>query len=668
MSIIQLRQIKPTERSLDYALPRSLVDKCTPLYEIYQRNKEYAHIKQHVFEEFYKIECSTYTSHDVCRTITQLISSSQLMAWGIAFNFTKYFSTIVGSISSYVNPGTAMFYWLHGGELHFVTINRTDVTFTFWSNNVVIHATNQYVDSTDGNFHQVVKKFGDVLVGCNNQHTVSLHDTTSRCTKYIYNYNNDAARRSTIRHPQGAVEWYDNKNRMVSLDQLADKEFIDGVFPLLNSRSGASPFLLTSYDQMIDSTTKLMMTFDETRRFNTVSFTAKGMYGDHSVVVNYKSRRFEVTQDYNDCSDQYNDTNSCNLIKYISDGETSSMISDDTGYLQESYCSTIGSTCYTFEKSGAWTRRITRSTIQTVRNLDTEECISQTITQYDKDVIVGVISKTFTNKGTLCERMVRMSGMDCFQHLTKITRTTKDTDGREIVREQVLNQIGKLVKSRCKQQPTGTQPTDSQPTDYQYGEPGESGDSPYTNPVSFNFDFDKWDDEAVPVLSDATQGVEPEESQPIVGWKFLKSDERHVMAKLSIPHDALIGGISDVADRELIGRSKVRTHRVMIVELQELDGTVIDDRSVMAFSPISKDKLCYRAGRTIVSDKFDDKLSIQCSSGIHFFLNRQNVIDYIDHMIREGVVRDLAKPIEQPKQVEAGKSMFQSAVNWLKSF
>ena len=62
-----------------------------------------------------------------------------------------------------------------------------------------------------------------------------------------------------------------------------------------------------------------------------------------------------------------------------------------------------------------------------------------------------------------------------------------------------------------------------------------------------------------------------------------------------------------------------------MLEIYNLDGTVAEEREVR--SSYDKDFI-YTVGKTIKVKDFDTDRWNECSTGIHFFINRQEAINY----------------------------------------
>ena len=103
----------------------------------------------------------------------------------------------------------------------------------------------------------------------------------------------------------------------------------------------------------------------------------------------------------------------------------------------------------------------------------------------------------------------------------------------------------------------------------------------------------------------------PEEGD-FIGWKVANKK----IVKLYIPDDAL---------RSSATTRKCRCNKAEVVEIYNLDGTIAEQRCVK--SDYNND-FVYKVGETVIVDNFDKERWNECSSGIHFFLNRQEAINY----------------------------------------
>ena len=97
-----------------------------------------------------------------------------------------------------------------------------------------------------------------------------------------------------------------------------------------------------------------------------------------------------------------------------------------------------------------------------------------------------------------------------------------------------------------------------------------------------------------------------------VGWKKVYG----FLVKLEIPEDA---------KRCSATTNKCRCDKAKVLE-------VINIRTNEQVSEIINESYChlthYKVGEMVYPDKFDDNRWNECSNGIHFFINKQDAIDY----------------------------------------
>jgi len=102
--------------------------------------------------------------------------------------------------------------------------------------------------------------------------------------------------------------------------------------------------------------------------------------------------------------------------------------------------------------------------------------------------------------------------------------------------------------------------------------------------------------------------IVPEEGD-FIGFKKICTSEGKKVIKVLIPSEAKrVGGAA--------GR-KCRAEFVTMLE--DVDGWS-DHNSGFKYS--------YKAGETVYPDKFDDRITEECTHGIHFFITKQEAIDY----------------------------------------
>ena len=96
------------------------------------------------------------------------------------------------------------------------------------------------------------------------------------------------------------------------------------------------------------------------------------------------------------------------------------------------------------------------------------------------------------------------------------------------------------------------------------------------------------------------------------GWK----KARGYIVKLLIPEDAKRSSSS--------GR-KCRCDKAIVLEIQNPDGTKAD---VDVVTSNGDEKFLYRVGETVSVPDFCDNRFLECAAGIHFFVNRQEAVEY----------------------------------------
>ena len=70
---------------------------------------------------------------------------------------------------------------------------------------------------------------------------------------------------------------------------------------------------------------------------------------------------------------------------------------------------------------------------------------------------------------------------------------------------------------------------------------------------------------------------------------------------------------------------KCRCNKAKVLEIQNLDGTRADIDVINSnYDPL----FLYTVGEVVTVDDFDEDRWVECSTGIHFFINRQEAVDY----------------------------------------
>ena len=107
----------------------------------------------------------------------------------------------------------------------------------------------------------------------------------------------------------------------------------------------------------------------------------------------------------------------------------------------------------------------------------------------------------------------------------------------------------------------------------------------------------------------------PEEGD-FIGWKKAESNKNTVIVKLHIPSDA---------KRSSATTRKCRCSKAEVIAIYNLDGTETGETTCHSDYDNS---FIYEVGKTVeVTDFSEDRWS-ECAKGIHFFINRQEAIDY----------------------------------------
>ena len=102
-----------------------------------------------------------------------------------------------------------------------------------------------------------------------------------------------------------------------------------------------------------------------------------------------------------------------------------------------------------------------------------------------------------------------------------------------------------------------------------------------------------------------------------VAWKQCQTSDSLVIVKLLIPEDA---------KRSSGTGRKCRSDKAVVLEIQDMDGEALE--GVVARS-IFDSLFTYEVGKTVEPrEPFDGCRWNECGSGIHFFINRQEAVNY----------------------------------------
>ena len=97
-----------------------------------------------------------------------------------------------------------------------------------------------------------------------------------------------------------------------------------------------------------------------------------------------------------------------------------------------------------------------------------------------------------------------------------------------------------------------------------------------------------------------------------IGWKKAKG----YIVKLEIPADA---------KRCSATSRKCRCDKAKVLEIQNIDGT---PANITKIRSDYSNYFIYEVGKTVSVDNFDNNRWNECSTGIHFFINRQEAVEY----------------------------------------
>ena len=112
----------------------------------------------------------------------------------------------------------------------------------------------------------------------------------------------------------------------------------------------------------------------------------------------------------------------------------------------------------------------------------------------------------------------------------------------------------------------------------------------------------------------------PEEGS-FIGWKIAETTHDYYILKLEIPADA---------KRSSATSRKCRASKAKVLEIQTLGSKPAKVKKV---NSIYHKHFTYSLGETYEVKDFDDNRWRECSTGIHFYLTRDEVIDFYKHTI-----------------------------------
>ena len=103
------------------------------------------------------------------------------------------------------------------------------------------------------------------------------------------------------------------------------------------------------------------------------------------------------------------------------------------------------------------------------------------------------------------------------------------------------------------------------------------------------------------------------ETGAFVGWKKCRGD---LIVKLLIPEDARRSSAT--------GR-KCRCNKALVLDIETIDGMPAGTDTAVSQRDAA---FLYNVGKMVTVDGFDENRFNECAPGIHFFINRQEAVDY----------------------------------------
>ena len=103
-----------------------------------------------------------------------------------------------------------------------------------------------------------------------------------------------------------------------------------------------------------------------------------------------------------------------------------------------------------------------------------------------------------------------------------------------------------------------------------------------------------------------------------VGWKKVYNGDPYLV-KLLIPEDAKRSSATSL---------KCRCDKAQVLAITNLDGSDCGRTQVVNPEGYERAETLYKVGKIVLPDSFDDDRWNECSHGIHFFINKQDAINY----------------------------------------
>ena len=106
----------------------------------------------------------------------------------------------------------------------------------------------------------------------------------------------------------------------------------------------------------------------------------------------------------------------------------------------------------------------------------------------------------------------------------------------------------------------------------------------------------------------------PEEGA-FIGWKKAYKNQIEYLVKLEVPEDA---------KRSSATGRKCRCDKAKIIEIYTMDSEIVEE-TVHSDRDVD---FMYQKGQTVSVDNFEEDRWVKCAPGIHFFITKQEAIDY----------------------------------------
>lgn len=110
----------------------------------------------------------------------------------------------------------------------------------------------------------------------------------------------------------------------------------------------------------------------------------------------------------------------------------------------------------------------------------------------------------------------------------------------------------------------------------------------------------------------------PDEGE-FIGYKKAYANGKFVIVTLRIPADA--------KRSSAFGR-KCRCSKAEVIAIESVDNPELSINTAFSCYSGSENEIAYTVGETVYPDQFDENRWLECSSGIHFFMNKEEAIRY----------------------------------------